>query len=134
MSSDACLSLYRVYDAAMEWTQEEIDDDEVHITCEGVQTVCQSILSTVTELVKGPATSYLVPLFTLIYKVLLHLLLPSYLIVPCYLNNRQRYCSVWPEKDRTPFTELLADDMDEQDIHSSEDESEDAHNQSYFLI
>jgi hypothetical protein len=56
------------------------------------------------EDVKGPATSYLVPLFTLIYKVLLHLLLPSYLIVPCYLNNRQRYCSVWPEKDRTPFT------------------------------
>ena len=51
-----------------------------------------------------PATPYLVPLFTLIYKVLLHLLLPSYLIVPCYLNNRQRYCSVWPEKDRTPFT------------------------------
>jgi hypothetical protein len=62
----------------MEWTQEEIDDDEVHITCEGVQTVCQSILSTVTE--------------------------------------------------------LLADDMDEQNIHSSEDESKDAHNQSYFLI
>jgi hypothetical protein len=42
--------------------------------------------------VRVPATSYLVPLFTLIYLVLLHLLLPSYLNVPCYLNNRQRYC------------------------------------------
>ena len=29
------------------------------------------------EDVRVPATSYLVPLFTLIYKVLLHLLLPS---------------------------------------------------------
>ena len=56
------------------------------------------------EDVRVPATPYLVPLFTLIYEVLLHLLLPSYLIVPCYLNNRQRYCSVWPEKDRTLFT------------------------------
>jgi hypothetical protein len=53
-------------------------------------------------------------LFTLIYEVLLHLLLPSYLIVPCYLNNRQRYCSVWPEKDRTPFTEAMAE-MDEDE-------------------
>ena len=49
--------------------------------------------------VRIPATSYLVPLFTLIYLVLFHLLLPSYLDVPCYLNNRQRYCSVWPERE-----------------------------------
>jgi len=50
---DACLSLNRVYDAAMEWTQEAIDDDEVRIACEGVQTVCHSILSTVNELLSG---------------------------------------------------------------------------------
>ena len=49
------------------------------------------------------ATPYLVPLFTLIYIVLFHLLLPSYLDVPCYLNNRQRYCSVWPERDWTHY-------------------------------
>ena len=55
------------------------------------------------EGVRVPATSYLVPLFTLIYLVLFHLLLPSYLDVPCYLNNRQRYCSVWPERDWTPY-------------------------------
>ena len=51
------------------------------------------------EGVRIPATSYLVSLFTLIYLVLFHLLLPSYLDVPCYLNNRQRYCSVWPERE-----------------------------------
>ena len=58
------------------------------------------------EDVRIPATSYLVPLFTLIYLVLFHLLLPSYLDVPCYLNNRQRYCSVWPERDWTLYTFL----------------------------
>src|SRR6266481_7319204 len=58
--------------------------------------------------VRIPATSYLVPLFTLIYLVLFHLLLPSYLDVPCYLNNRQRYCSVWPERDWTPYTTCLS--------------------------
>jgi hypothetical protein len=30
--------------------------------------------------------------------------LPSYLNVPCYLNNRQRYCSVWPERDWTLYS------------------------------
>ena len=39
--------------------------------------------------VRIPATSYLVLLFTLIYSVLFHLLLPSYLDVPCYLNGPQ---------------------------------------------
>src|ERR1700735_524586 len=48
--------------------------------------------------VRIPATSYLVPLFTLIYLVLFHLLPPYHLDVPCYLNNRQRYCSVWSER------------------------------------
>src|ERR1700735_1272658 len=48
--------------------------------------------------VRIPATSYLVPLFTLIYLVLFHLLPPYHLDVPCYLTNRQRYCSVWSEK------------------------------------
>src|ERR1700691_6286549 len=48
-------------------------------------------------IVRIPATSYLVPLFTLIYLVLFHLLPPYHLDVPCYLNNRQRYCSVWSE-------------------------------------
>ena len=48
--------------------------------------------------VRIPATSYLIPLFTLIYVVLFHLLPPYYLDVPCYLNNRQRYCSVWSER------------------------------------
>src|ERR1700729_3848208 len=50
------------------------------------------------EGVRIPATSYLVPLFTLIYLVLFHLLPPYHLDVPCYLNNRQRYCSVWSER------------------------------------
>jgi len=50
---DACLSLNRVYNTAMDWTQETIDDDEVRIACEGVQTVCHSILSTVDELLSG---------------------------------------------------------------------------------
>ena len=57
------------------------------------------------------ATPYLVSLFTLVYIVLFHLLLPSYLDVPCYLNNRQRYCSVWPERDWTLYntsTQLLS--------------------------
>src|ERR1700688_3881263 len=49
--------------------------------------------------VRIPATSYLVPSFTLIYIVLFHLLPPYYLDVPCYLNNRQRYCSVWSERE-----------------------------------
>src|ERR1700691_1375769 len=49
-------------------------------------------------IVRIPATSYLVPLFTLIYLVLFHLLPPYHLDVPCYLNNRQRYCSVWSER------------------------------------
>src|ERR1700683_1299824 len=49
--------------------------------------------------VRIPATSYLVPLFTLIYIVLFHLLPQYYLDVPCYLNNRQRYCSVWSERE-----------------------------------
>ena len=53
--------------------------------------------------VRIPATSYLVPLFTLIYLVLFHLLPPYHLDVPCYLNNRQRYCSVWSER-LGPFT------------------------------
>ena len=52
-----------------------------------------------TLVVRIPATSYLVSLFTLIYEVLFYLLLPSYLDVPRYLNNRQRYCSVWPERE-----------------------------------
>jgi hypothetical protein len=55
------------------------------------------------RIVRVPATSYLVPLFTLIYLVLFHLLLPSYLDVPCYLKNRQRYCLVWPERDWTLY-------------------------------
>src|SRR6202167_4694503 len=50
------------------------------------------------EGVRIPATSYLVPLFTLIYLVLFHLLPPFHLDVPCYLNNRQRYCSVWSDR------------------------------------
>src|ERR1700730_2930788 len=33
-----------------------------------------------------------------IYLVLFHLLPPYHLDVPCYLNNRQRYCSVWSER------------------------------------
>src|ERR1700677_1789023 len=49
--------------------------------------------------VRIPATSYLVLLFTLIYIVLFHLLPLYYLDVPCYLNNRQRYCSVWSERE-----------------------------------
>src|ERR1700735_2842333 len=52
------------------------------------------------EGVRIPATSYLVPLFTLIYLVLFHLLPPYHLDVPSYLNNRQRYCSVWSERLR----------------------------------
>ena len=58
--------------------------------------------------VRIPATSYLVPLFTLIYLVLFHLLLPSYLDLPCYLNNRQRYRSVWPERDWTLYIMTVA--------------------------
>ena len=66
--------------------------------------LAQSFATDIGLHVRIPATSYLVPLFTLIYLVLLHLLLPSYLNVLCYLNNRQRYCSVWPERDRTLYT------------------------------
>jgi hypothetical protein len=54
----------------------------------------------VTLNVRIPATSYLVPLFTFVYIVLFTLLLPYNLDVPCYLTNRKRYCSVWPEKDK----------------------------------
>ena len=44
-------SLNHVYDAAMEWNREEINDDrEVHIACESVQSICQGILSTMDEL------------------------------------------------------------------------------------
>src|SRR6202050_4085613 len=50
------------------------------------------------EGVRIPATSYFVSLFTLIYLVLFHLLPPYHLDGPCYLNNRQRYCSVWSER------------------------------------
>jgi hypothetical protein len=75
------------------------------------------------EDVRVPATPYLVPLFTLIYLVLLHLLLPSHLDVPCYLNNRQRYCSVWPEKDWTLFTE---DELDERLWEDSDSEDEES--------
>ena len=46
------------------------------------------------DVLRIPATSYLVPLFTHIYKVLFYLLLSSHLDVPCYLTNRQRYCSI----------------------------------------
>ena len=49
-------------------------------------------------IVRIPATSYLVPLFTLIYLVHFYILPPYHLDVPCYLNNRQRYCSVWSER------------------------------------
>src|SRR6202046_528619 len=35
---------------------------------------------------------------TFIYLALPHLLPPYHLDVPCYLNNRQRYCSVWSER------------------------------------
>ena len=54
--------------------------------------------------VRIPATSYLIPLFTFIYQVLFHLLLPSHLDVPCYLTNRQRYCSALVWKDRTLYS------------------------------
>src|ERR1700722_6120507 len=40
----------------------------------------------------------LVSLFTLVYMNLLTLLLSHYLDVPCYLTNRQRFCSVWTER------------------------------------
>jgi hypothetical protein len=46
------------------------------------------------------ATSYLVSLFTLIYLVLFHLILPYNLDIPSYLNNRLRYCAAWPERDK----------------------------------
>ena len=49
------------------------------------------------------ATSYLVPLFTLVYIVLFHLLLPYNLDVPSYFTNRLRYCAAWPERDRTLY-------------------------------
>jgi hypothetical protein len=35
---------------------------------------------------------------TFIYLALPHLLPPYHLDVPCYLNNRQRYCSVWSKR------------------------------------
>ena len=52
------------------------------------------------------ATSYLVSLFILIYLVLFHPLPPYYLDVPCYLNNKLRYCAAWPESDRTFYISL----------------------------
>src|ERR1700689_567029 len=65
--------------------------------------------------VRIPATSYLVPLFTLIYLVLFHLLPPYHLDVPCYLNNRQRYCSVWSERLGL-FTTILVRTVDRYGI------------------
>ena len=48
---DAHLSLNHVYDATVEWNQEEINDDrEVCIACKSVQSICQGILSTMDEL------------------------------------------------------------------------------------
>jgi hypothetical protein len=52
-ASDACLNLHHVYDAAREWTHEDIVDDDGRVACEGVQSVCRSILSTVNELLTG---------------------------------------------------------------------------------
>ena len=49
------------------------------------------------------ATSYLVPLFILIYFVLFHLILPYNLDIPSYFTNRLRYCAAWPERDRTLY-------------------------------
>src|SRR6202035_1356552 len=63
-----------------------------------VNPMWQSLKCSTLSCVRISATSYLVPLFTLIYLVLFHFLLPSHLDVPCYLNNRQRYCSVWSER------------------------------------
>src|ERR1700677_4514600 len=56
------------------------------------------------ESVRIPATSYLVALFTLVYWILFHLLLPYNLDVPSYSTNRQRYCSTWPERDWILYT------------------------------
>ena len=48
---DTHLSLNHVYNAAVEWNWEEINDDhEVRIACESVQSICQEILSTMDEL------------------------------------------------------------------------------------
>jgi hypothetical protein len=52
-ASDACLNLHHIYDAAREWTHEDIVDDDGCVACEGVQSICRSILSTVDELLTG---------------------------------------------------------------------------------
>jgi hypothetical protein len=52
-ASDACLNLYHVYDAAREWTHEDIVDNDGRVACERVQSVCRSILITVDELLTG---------------------------------------------------------------------------------
>jgi hypothetical protein len=45
--ADACNSLTRVYDTAMDWSGEQIDEDEdVCIACEGTCEVCHALLST----------------------------------------------------------------------------------------
>jgi hypothetical protein len=45
--ADACNSLTRVYDTAMDWSGEQIDEDEdVRIACEGTRDVCHALLST----------------------------------------------------------------------------------------
>src|ERR1700683_3438767 len=61
------------------------------------QTHCKNVPAT-------SATSYSVPLFTLVYIVLFHLLLPYNLDVPSYFTNRLRYCAAWPDRDRTLYT------------------------------
>ena len=38
-----CNSLTRVYETAMKWSSEQVDEDEdVHIACEGTCGVCQA--------------------------------------------------------------------------------------------
>ena len=52
-ASDACLTLHRVHNAAQEWTHEDIVDGDGRVACETVHSICQSILSTVDELLTG---------------------------------------------------------------------------------
>ena len=57
---DACNSLTRVYNTAMEWSGEQIDEDEdVCIACEGTRDVCQALLSNMTELIRYNLSSHL---------------------------------------------------------------------------
>ena len=63
------------------------------------------------------ATSYLVPLFTLIYTVLFYPFTTIIPDVPCYLNNRKRYCSVWPERDRTLYSRVAIHEGDDRSVH-----------------